>query len=134
MYQQQSKAKQRCLCDYLIREQKTSARRLFFYLFSSFILLFILNFLGCQKKFWKGNFQGNIILRVIGIRYSNNNHLIWWRLQILQMLYKLVLIFHHILNNAFRPSKRDILLLFCLSYLYNINMKINSAHTSRPVH
>ena len=30
-------------------------------------------------------------------------------------------------------EKRDILLLFCLSYLYNINMRINCAHISRPV-
>ena len=29
--------------------------------------------------------------------------------------------------------KRDMLLLCCLSYLYNINRMINSAHTSRPV-
>jgi len=30
-------------------------------------------------------------------------------------------------------EKKRILLLFCLSYLYNINMRINSAHTSQPV-
>ena len=30
-------------------------------------------------------------------------------------------------------QKRDMLLLFCLGYLFNISIVINSAHASRPL-